>query len=181
MEPTWVLSAPDGPHIGPMNLVIRGHIDQQLFRKQSLRCTMCDTVKKNSGMISQKVSYVCLITALFTLKTSWAVDIIPQHKLNSKDVVCWIVLKEDKDIGVILNMEQAFKCPDQRWPSSLLHVSFTRKELMFLTHWGWNKMTAVLQMTFSNSFSWMKMVVFSFKLHGSLLCRIHLTVSTGSD
>ena len=24
MEPTWVLSAPDGPHIGPMNLVIRG-------------------------------------------------------------------------------------------------------------------------------------------------------------
>ena len=23
MEPTWVLSAPDGPHIGPMNLAIR--------------------------------------------------------------------------------------------------------------------------------------------------------------
>ena len=22
--PTWVLSAPDGPHIGPMNLAIRG-------------------------------------------------------------------------------------------------------------------------------------------------------------
>ena len=24
MGPTWVLSAPDGPHIGPMNLIIRG-------------------------------------------------------------------------------------------------------------------------------------------------------------
>ena len=23
MGPTWVLSAPDGPHVGPMNLVIR--------------------------------------------------------------------------------------------------------------------------------------------------------------
>ena len=23
MEPTWVLSAPDGPHVEPMNLVIR--------------------------------------------------------------------------------------------------------------------------------------------------------------
>ena len=23
MGPTWVLSAPDGPHIGPMNLAIR--------------------------------------------------------------------------------------------------------------------------------------------------------------
>ena len=23
MGPTWVLSAPDGPHVGPMNLAIR--------------------------------------------------------------------------------------------------------------------------------------------------------------
>ena len=26
MGPTWVLSAPDGPHVGPMNLVIRGDL-----------------------------------------------------------------------------------------------------------------------------------------------------------
>ena len=25
MGPTWVLPAPDGPHIGPMNLAIRAH------------------------------------------------------------------------------------------------------------------------------------------------------------
>ena len=25
MGPTWFLSAPDGPHVGPMNLVIRDH------------------------------------------------------------------------------------------------------------------------------------------------------------
>ena len=25
MEPTWVLPAPDGPHVGPMNLAIRVH------------------------------------------------------------------------------------------------------------------------------------------------------------
>ena len=24
MGPTWVLSGPDGPHVGPMNLAIRG-------------------------------------------------------------------------------------------------------------------------------------------------------------
>ena len=24
MGPTWVLSAPDGPHVGPMNLVMTG-------------------------------------------------------------------------------------------------------------------------------------------------------------
>ena len=27
MGPTWVLSAPDGPHVGPMNLTIREHFD----------------------------------------------------------------------------------------------------------------------------------------------------------
>ena len=27
MGPTWVLSAPDGPHVGPMNLAVREHID----------------------------------------------------------------------------------------------------------------------------------------------------------
>ena len=26
MGPTWVLSAPDGPHVGPMNLAIRGRV-----------------------------------------------------------------------------------------------------------------------------------------------------------
>ena len=25
MGPTWVLSAPDGPHVGPINLAIRVH------------------------------------------------------------------------------------------------------------------------------------------------------------
>ena len=28
MEPTWVLSAPGGPHVGPMNLAIRGSLQK---------------------------------------------------------------------------------------------------------------------------------------------------------
>ena len=28
MGPTWVLSAPDGPHVGPMNFAIRDHMQQ---------------------------------------------------------------------------------------------------------------------------------------------------------
>ena len=31
MGPTWVLSAPDGPHVGPMNLAIRVVFDIVLF------------------------------------------------------------------------------------------------------------------------------------------------------
>ena len=26
-DPSWVLSAPDGPHVGPMNFAIRGYTD----------------------------------------------------------------------------------------------------------------------------------------------------------
>ena len=32
-EPTWVLSAPDGPHVGPMNLAIRVHECCMAFNK----------------------------------------------------------------------------------------------------------------------------------------------------
>ena len=37
MGPTWVLSAPDGPHVGPMNLAIRVSILDRL--KPIIRCT----------------------------------------------------------------------------------------------------------------------------------------------
>ena len=30
MGPTWVLSSPGGPHVGPMNLAIRGILDNTL-------------------------------------------------------------------------------------------------------------------------------------------------------
>ena len=34
MGPTWVLSAPDGPHVGPMNLAIRDKIQCWLKKFQ---------------------------------------------------------------------------------------------------------------------------------------------------
>ena len=33
MGPTWVMSAPNGPHVGPMNLAIRGHF--QIFLNEN--------------------------------------------------------------------------------------------------------------------------------------------------
>ena len=35
MGPTWVISAPDGPHVGPMNLAIREYI---IFQYRYFRC-----------------------------------------------------------------------------------------------------------------------------------------------
>ena len=35
----------------------------------------------------------------------------------------------------------------------------------YLTHWGWEKMAAILWMTFSNALFWMKMYEFQLRVH----------------
>ena len=50
MGPTWVLSAPDGPHVGPMNLAIRDHhiacmfifMINEVYLAQSGYCMACE-------------------------------------------------------------------------------------------------------------------------------------------
>ena len=46
-----------------------------------------------------------------------------------------------------------------------------------LTYWGWGKMAAILQTTFSSAISWMKMFEFRLKFHWSLFLRDQLTIS----
>ena len=48
--------------------------------------------------------------------------------------------------------------------------------LIFLTHWGRNKMADICQTTFSNAFPWMKMYEFRLKCHWSLFVRIQLAI-----
>ena len=50
-----------------------------------------------------------------------------------------------------------------------------------LTHWGQSKMTAVFQTTFSNAFSWMKIVPFWWKFHWNLLPMVQSKIIIGSD
>ena len=45
-----------------------------------------------------------------------------------------------------------------------------------LTHWGWDKMDAISQTTFSSTFSWMKIFEFRLKYHRSLFLRVQLTI-----
>ena len=58
------------------------------------------------------------------------------------------------------------------WPSSvLLHI-----QNQYLTHWDRDKMAAILQTTFSNTFSWMKIYEFWLRFHWSLILRVQLTI-----
>ena len=45
-----------------------------------------------------------------------------------------------------------------------------------LTHWCWGKMDAILQMTFSNAFSWMKIYEFCLRLDWILFLGFELTI-----
>ena len=45
-----------------------------------------------------------------------------------------------------------------------------------LTHWGRDKMAAVLQTTLSNAFSWMKTLEFRLRFHRCLFLRVQLTI-----
>ena len=52
----------------------------------------------------------------------------------------------------------------------IVHSSFSS------THWGWDKMAAILQTTVSSAFSWMKMCDFRLNIHWSLFIRGQLTL-----
>ena len=45
-----------------------------------------------------------------------------------------------------------------------------------LTHWGRDKMAAIIQTVFSNAFSWMKIYQFPLRFHWSLFLREQLTI-----
>ena len=46
-----------------------------------------------------------------------------------------------------------------------------------LTLWGWDKMAAIFQTTFSNAFSWIKMCQYQLKFHWNLFPWFQLTIS----
>ena len=48
--------------------------------------------------------------------------------------------------------------------------------ILYLTHWGRDKMAAIWQTTLSIAFSWMKMLVFRLNFHWSLFLRVQLTI-----
>ena len=51
-------------------------------------------------------------------------------------------------------------------------MALNNEWLYRLAHWGSNEMADILQMTYSNVFSWINMVMFWLRLHSSWLLRI---------
>ena len=62
-----------------------------------------------------------------------------------------------------------------KWPRQHFQQIHLFKE-KYLTHWGRDKMAAIFQTTFSNAFSWMKMLKFLLRFHWSLFPRVQSTI-----
>ena len=69
--------------------------------------------------------------------------------------------------------EHDFECKGDNLSSSGMERIQTQE--ISLTHWGWDKMTTILQMTFWNAFSWIKIVLFCVKFQLNLFPRVQLT------
>ena len=54
----------------------------------------------------------------------------------------------------------------------LKYLSWTQKSQAILTHWGWDKMAAISQMTFSSAFPWMKTFELQIKFHWNMFHRV---------
>ena len=68
-------------------------------------------------------------------------------------------------------------CPKDMYNIVFSYVCSNVVVVCLLTHLPLDKMAAISQTTFSNTFSWMKSLVFRFKFHWSLFPRVLLTIS----
>ena len=66
-------------------------------------------------------------------------------------------------------------CEENRRPMESPHKGNNNVECV-LTHWGRDEIDAILQTTFSNAFSWMKMYEFRLRFHWRLFLRVQLII-----
>ena len=79
---------------------------------------------------------------------------------------------------IVIYLRDRVVLRDLRLPSNNraeLQSAVNHSDLL-LTHWGRDKMADIFQTTFSNAFSWMKMLEFWLKCHWSLFLRVQLTI-----
>ena len=95
-------------------------------------------------------------------------------------IFCFIIFRAHTVKYISVTQISFLCCPlyiPELYPShyacTCMYISCLFAVYQVLTHWGQNKMVAILQTTFSNRFSWMKMFEFWLKFH----LRVQLTIS----
>ena len=87
---------------------------------------------------------------------------------------------------MMTHITDAYMLPHSPGPSEITFLTFSilaalTMKITSLTHWVLNTMVAILQTTFSNVFSWMKIIVFWFKFHWRMVPSVLWYVKIGSS
>ena len=125
------------------------------------------------GGISYHQPHDCLLNCLFRRRSK------KEMASNAENVSIWwrhhetpLILPSWVNFGchVVANL----KMSSAKWQPFECHLFSSG--LNMLTHWGRDKIDAILQTTFSNAISWMKMFEIWLRFHWSLFLRFELTI-----
>ena len=130
------------------------------------------------GPILTKKSYNLLhTTSLFSI-VLWS-HILNLDLMKNNNSHLWNIFPVMQDLHVYRYREELkLTC----FRSLVFHVNggaskdYNRNTQSYLTHWGQDKMAAILQPTLSNAFSCKKMYEFRLQFHWGLFLRAHLTI-----
>ena len=109
-------------------------------------------------MFSLLLAWTCLKTV--ELHLIWDATTIMSNGIWVSRVVRMIIICERINPPMKLNNVTS------RWPPTIT----------LLTHWGRDKMDAISQLTFSSTFSWMKMFELRLRIHRKLFLRVQLAI-----
>ena len=121
MGPTWVLSAPDGPHLGPMNLAIRnGIIELRQFwiRYGSLPVNTLRQ-RQNGRFFPDEIFKWIFLNEYICIYLRISLKFVPRVQINNIPALVQIM---------------AWRCPgashylNQWWYSLLTHICITRPQ-----------------------------------------------------
>ena len=79
MGPTWGLSAPDGPHVGPMNLAIRCPPKQYVTSIQAIVTRCCKCTHSNT--------YSCAVVAVLCCLDGFVISLAKRH-MTGRELRC---------------------------------------------------------------------------------------------
>ena len=87
---------------------------------------------------------------------------------------CWLCIWQGVCQWVI---KSSLPCDLHAKTASFGRKPVSKPRASQLTHWDWNKMAAIFQITFSNTFSRMKICKFQLRFHWSLFLSVQSTIN----
>ena len=147
----------------------------------SLNVLRSEYLVSGLGGIFTMVSWLMMVSSLV-----WSVHVIDNGEFFSMISPCYVVLRLElptKFTAKIIDIKGLFcdmvspwllgRCVDSQLK---VIIGNDLAIAVILTHWGRDEMDNILQMTFSNVFSSMKMFEFWVRCHWNLFLRVQLTI-----